>query len=393
MSEYVDLRGVDRVLLLSFLYAFAVAEGDERTARWEFDEVEALEAVKGPITRFCGQLIDCDISGGYACPALYNGHYARHHESDTASFTKFNTKPFEWMVEFARGVMEAGYGGKPPPYSGPPEEFDIKGLDKPTLLGVLYAFATAPLLERTFFDEAKAIEAVKGPIEIFCGQAILCDISGDTVDPRRFNLLPYSRPTSFRTVLWVYHELTTKLYPRWNQSRYPFPPLPEVEEVDIAGVDKILLLQTLWYSYIPTIMDKFDEDRAVEAVKGPIDYFCGRPIKCDISGSMASPAGYDQYTQTGAFEAHVQAIRAGASHTWLWIDLWRDENDLKCERLNEIKAGMAAERPERFSYVRGDPSLTAGQGGETMAARESSVLPHEDEDWMMVANGVKPSNP
>jgi hypothetical protein len=64
--------------------------------------------------------------------------------------------------------------------------------------------------------------------------------------------------------------------------------------MDITGIDKILLLKALWdnskpaavFTIIGASSDSFDNRQAISAVKERIDYFCGRPIKMDISGDI-----------------------------------------------------------------------------------------------------------
>jgi hypothetical protein len=65
-----------------------------------------------------------------------------------------------------------------------------------------------------------------------------------------------------------------------------------LQNMNISGLDKVKLLKGLWENTKPAAYfaqynqpaPSFDEKLAQEAVKKPIDYFCGRAIKLDLSG-------------------------------------------------------------------------------------------------------------
>jgi hypothetical protein len=86
--------------------------------------------------------------------------------------------------------------------------------------------------------------------------------------------------------------------------------------MDISGLDKIKLLNALWENMVPasffTMMGLpspgFDEKKAEEAVKGYIDYFCGRAIKMDLSQDKVDPWLYNRDTKTPAEEV-VKKLR------------------------------------------------------------------------------------
>lgn len=72
-------------------------------------------------------------------------------------------------------------------------------------------------------------------------------------------------------------------------------------EVNISGIQKIALLRALWeaqtvasfFAYQPR--PKFSESEAEQVVtESYIDYFCGRPIKMDLSGDTLNPQLYDR---------------------------------------------------------------------------------------------------
>lgn len=79
--------------------------------------------------------------------------------------------------------------------------------------------------------------------------------------------------------------------------------------IDISGLDKVELLRKLWenqivsqyYSDTGRSAPEFDIDEARSAVQDDIDYFCGRCIKCDISGDEADPTDYDIDAGKGIF--------------------------------------------------------------------------------------------
>ena len=87
--------------------------------------------------------------------------------------------------------------------------------------------------------------------------------------------------------------------------------------VNIKGIRKTELLKALWekssiagfYPMTGLKAPEFDEKRAEEAVKGYIDYFQGRVIKCNISGDTAIPYLYDRDNGPGLFEIIVSKLR------------------------------------------------------------------------------------
>lgn len=72
--------------------------------------------------------------------------------------------------------------------------------------------------------------------------------------------------------------------------------------INIKDIPKETLLRKLWensaiapfFSMNDYPAPAFDEQKAVNAVNGYIDYFQGRLIKCDISGDTADPWLYDR---------------------------------------------------------------------------------------------------
>jgi len=71
--------------------------------------------------------------------------------------------------------------------------------------------------------------------------------------------------------------------------------------MDISGIDKMKLLRALWEHQVVAgyfggaAGPSFDETEAKKAVVAEyIDYFCGRPIKADLSGNTMSTWLYNR---------------------------------------------------------------------------------------------------
>ena len=87
--------------------------------------------------------------------------------------------------------------------------------------------------------------------------------------------------------------------------------------ISIQGVDKVQLLKGLWekasaanfYKMSGAGAPKWDEEMAKAAVLKYIDYYCGRCIKCDLSGDNVDPWLYDRDAGAGAFESVVKSLR------------------------------------------------------------------------------------
>ena len=73
-------------------------------------------------------------------------------------------------------------------------------------------------------------------------------------------------------------------------------------KISIKGLDKVDLLERLWSNRKPASFFRFsgidspsfDKSQSKLAIKGYIDYFCGRCIKIDISGDEADYRLYDR---------------------------------------------------------------------------------------------------
>lgn len=90
--------------------------------------------------------------------------------------------------------------------------------------------------------------------------------------------------------------------------------------VDITGLDKLVLLKNLWNKAItaglffssPTRSPIFDEKEAKEALENNfIDYISGRPIKVQIWKNCVDPTLYDSYNGEGSFSSVIQDMRKG----------------------------------------------------------------------------------
>lgn len=118
-----------------------------------------------------------------------------------------------------------------------------------------------------------------------------------------------------------------------------------VNIVNIAGLNKVKLLRNLWNRQIvagffamnPSLAPAFDEDLETKAVKYYIDYFCGRAIKCDLSGDEVNPSSYNRDAGPGAFQEVVNSMRSGAET----VDL-ADKTDtgVSAEEMEKIAASM-----------------------------------------------------
>ena len=90
-----------------------------------------------------------------------------------------------------------------------------------------------------------------------------------------------------------------------------------MSQIDIKSIHKTKLLRSLWensqtasfFSMSGLPAPDYDEQKAVNAVNGYIDYFQGRVIKCDISGDTADPRLYDLDNGKGAFQKIVSQLR------------------------------------------------------------------------------------
>lgn len=80
--------------------------------------------------------------------------------------------------------------------------------------------------------------------------------------------------------------------------------------------DRVSLLRGLWeaqrtasfFAIVPRTTPTFDENKAKTAVKGYIDYFCGRAIKTDLSKDTIDPYLYDRDAGTGTFQRVVNNL-------------------------------------------------------------------------------------
>lgn len=87
--------------------------------------------------------------------------------------------------------------------------------------------------------------------------------------------------------------------------------------VNISGLSKVDLLERLWtrmkpaafFAFNPSAAPSFNKDGAEKAVKGYIDYFCGRCIKSDLSGDTVNTFLYNRDAGSGAFEKVVEGMR------------------------------------------------------------------------------------
>jgi hypothetical protein len=88
--------------------------------------------------------------------------------------------------------------------------------------------------------------------------------------------------------------------------------------IDITGIDRVELLHHLWkgqilagfYDKAPQFVPGFDHDAALRAIAhGPIDYFCGRAIKTDLSKDVVCSRLYDRDAGAGTFAKIVAQMK------------------------------------------------------------------------------------
>lgn len=85
-------------------------------------------------------------------------------------------------------------------------------------------------------------------------------------------------------------------------------------KIDICGLEKIDLLRALWEEaplagFFRWPGPQFSYNEAKTAVKCRIDYFCGRPIKADLSKNIANFSGFNYDAGKGKFQKIVNAMR------------------------------------------------------------------------------------
>jgi hypothetical protein len=64
-----------------------------------------------------------------------------------------------------------------------------------------------------------------------------------------------------------------------------------------------------YFTFNPSKAPPFNNEEAKKAVKGYIDYFCGRCIKSDLSGDTADTSLYNRDAGSGAFEKIVEEMQ------------------------------------------------------------------------------------
>jgi hypothetical protein len=84
--------------------------------------------------------------------------------------------------------------------------------------------------------------------------------------------------------------------------------------VDILGISKPALLRSLWqnapvagfYASHPHLLPEYKEPP--NDCRWSFDYYCGRPIKTDISNDTAGVSGYNRDSGPGKFEKCVADV-------------------------------------------------------------------------------------
>ncbi|PYI11478.1 hypothetical protein BO78DRAFT_446527 [Aspergillus sclerotiicarbonarius CBS 121057] len=136
------------------------------------------------------------------------------------------------------------------------------------------------------------------------GKVINCDLSGESVDCWVYDRI--NGPGAFAQVV--------------GSMRRGSSIKESVENVSIKELDKHELLRALWkrsnpsrfYAMCGVQAPEFDDEAAREESKElnfDFRFLQGRIIKCNLSGEMANPWGYDRYTEEGAFAKVVEELR------------------------------------------------------------------------------------
>ena len=94
-------------------------------------------------------------------------------------------------------------------------------------------------------------------------------------------------------------------------------PSPE-GHVDIRGIDKQQLLKAMWIStkaagfFGGGYMQPTYKDASQSDLGRHIEYYCGRPIKANLSGDSVYPRGYDRDAPkgSGALQSIVDSLRS-----------------------------------------------------------------------------------
>ena len=88
----------------------------------------------------------------------------------------------------------------------------------------------------------------------------------------------------------------------------------QTNKIDIKGLDKVQLLMALWKNTQPEYkgwgVQSFDYNGAKEAVLNYIDYYCGKPIKLDLSKDyIDNTFGYDRDAGDGKCQQIIQELK------------------------------------------------------------------------------------
>ncbi|KAM5455289.1 hypothetical protein MaudCBS49596_001933 [Microsporum audouinii] len=89
-------------------------------------------------------------------------------------------------------------------------------------------------------------------------------------------------------------------------------------EVDITGLDKVALMLALYEKASPSMYDignltAEEAHRLFEKHNGRFDYVNGRCFKCNLSGNLVNPWGYDRDAGAGQFQEVVTMLRKNSS--------------------------------------------------------------------------------
>lgn len=172
----VDIKGIDKSLLLGLLWKQAVPE-IPCIFCFPFTKEDATFAAQKFIYEFEGAFIGLDISGDRVCPEVY----------DDIRKSRMFRKGFT-VQEIVDAIRKAGPDGEWPPFDEGKTLVDISGIDKVELLCHLWDRGRSSYVYRKVpFTRESAENAVKAYIDNFHGVDIKTDLTGDTANSLFYN--------------------------------------------------------------------------------------------------------------------------------------------------------------------------------------------------------------
>lgn len=149
------------------------------------------------------------------------------------------------------------------------------------------------------------------------------------------------------------------------------------QNVDISGLDKAELLCRLWrgtktvgsgfFAQRNDLPPSVDEARSwINRTEGYVDYFCGKPIKCDLASEVTQlpKYGYDMYAGEGAMQGVVDKMRQGAQPTNVLSDVTDECHKSTAYILHHVSTAEEAVQLVRRLQARGDTEVTCVSSAE-----------------------------